>query len=100
MFYLYIIYSELSDKYYIGHSSDPDKRLSEHNNDLRSTYTSKHRPWKILAAFPVSEQRNIALRVERYLKRMKSRKMIEKLILSGNISDVIAQAVRVPTGRD
>jgi len=32
MFYVYILYSQKYDRYYIGHSPDVDKRLKEHNN--------------------------------------------------------------------
>jgi putative endonuclease len=100
MFYLYIIYSETADRYYVGHSADPEKRLLEHNSDPRSTFTHKYRPWILKASFPVSDQRSIALKVERYIKKMKSRKLIENLIRSENVSEIIAQAVRVPTRRD
>ncbi|WP_082911433.1 GIY-YIG nuclease family protein [Pedobacter psychrophilus] len=47
MFYLYILYSISSNKYYLGYSEDPERRLLEHNNSERVTYTSKHRPWII-----------------------------------------------------
>jgi len=33
MFYLYILHSASSDKYYIGHSDNPWRRLVEHNED-------------------------------------------------------------------
>jgi len=31
MFFIYIIYSPSADKYYIGHSDDPIRRLVNHN---------------------------------------------------------------------
>jgi hypothetical protein len=31
MFYVYILYSESADRYYIGHTNDPERRLVEHN---------------------------------------------------------------------
>jgi predicted GIY-YIG superfamily endonuclease len=33
MFYIYIIYSESADKYYIGHTNEPVRRLSEHKTE-------------------------------------------------------------------
>ncbi len=28
MFYIYILYSDSADRYYIGHTNDPDRRLT------------------------------------------------------------------------
>ena len=80
MFYIYIIYSESADKYYVGHSDDPSRRLFEHNSTDELTYTSKRRPWRIVFKFPVSEIRSEAIRIERYLKKRKSRSLLETLI--------------------
>jgi len=100
MYYIYIIYSEKSDKYYIGHSDDPERRLVEHNTDPRPTYTSKHRPWILKASIPLSESKDYTVRVERYLKRLKSRRIIEEIIENKHDSEKVAQLVRVPTCRD
>jgi len=100
MYYIYIIYSEKSDRYYIGHSDNPDRRLIEHNTDPRSTYTSKHRPWILKASVPISELKGDAVKTERYLKRLKSRKLIEEIIKYQNNKEIIAKLVRVPTCRD
>ena len=91
MFYIYIIYSEKSDKYSVGHSDNPERRLKEHNTIPFSTYTSKHRPWVLKASIPISEERGAALKVERYIKKQKSRKFIEELIAYQNDSERIAQ---------
>jgi len=80
MYYIYIIYSKSADRYYIGYSNDTERRLEEHNTKPFNTYTSKHRPWTMKAAFPVSEDRGQAMKIERYLKRLKSRKIIEQII--------------------
>ncbi|MFO7841503.1 MAG: GIY-YIG nuclease family protein, partial [Fidelibacterota bacterium] len=38
MYFTYILYSETSDRYYIGYTSDLSKRLEKHNNgNSRST---------------------------------------------------------------
>ena len=86
MFYIYILYSESSDRFYVGHSNDPERRLFEHNNIQKKTYSSKYRPWALAFNFPVSESRHEAIIVEKYLKGRKSRILIRKLIIS--ISDI------------
>ncbi len=100
MFYIYIIYSATSDKYYVGYSIDPERRLVEHNNNERISYTSKHRPWELKATFAVSESRSVTMQYEKKIKQMKSRRIIELLIEHKGEMDFLAQLVRVPTGRD
>ena len=100
MFYIYIIYSVSSDKYYVGHSDKPSRRLIEHNTKPFNTYTSKRRPWVLKISFPVSESRGQAMKVERYIKKRKSRTFLEQIISAKNNPDLLAQLVRVPPERD
>ena len=101
MFYLYILYSESADKYYIGHTSDPARRLEEHNNVIKNSYTFRYRPWILKSCFPVSESRRDARIIENYLKKLKSRIIIKKLINNPEEFEVLIRKVRaVPTCRD
>ena len=61
-------------------TNDPTRRLEEHNNVNKNSFTSKVRPWIMKACFERSESRGLARKVENYIKRMKSRKLIENLI--------------------
>ena len=81
MFYIYILLSERSGHYYVGHTDDPDRRLFEHNNAESVTFTSKYRPWNLVFKYPVSENRSDAIMIEKYLKRRKSKILLEKLII-------------------
>ena len=81
MFFVYILHSETSNQYYIGHSDDPDRRLIEHNDPKRSKYTSKFKPWTLKAKIKIGEDRGEAMKVETYLKSQKSRKIIEQVLL-------------------
>jgi putative endonuclease len=101
MFYIYILYSQSADRYYIGHTDDLVRRIEEHNNIIKNSYTSKFRPWILKASFPVSESRGEARKIEFYLKKMKSRFLIEKLIMNPDEFDLILKRVRAtPTRRD
>jgi putative endonuclease len=80
MYYVYILYSERSDRYYIGHTSDPERRLFVHNNNPNNTFTSKYRPWNIVFKHTISESRSEALKIERYLKNRKSKELLNRLI--------------------
>jgi putative endonuclease len=70
MFCIYILYSQSADRYYIGHTDDLIRRIEEHNNVIKNSYTSKFRPWILKASLPVSDSRGEARKVEFYLKNM------------------------------
>ncbi len=89
MYYVYILYSGVSDKYYVGHTDDVVRRLKEHNELSESSYTSKHRPWTLKAYFQISEDRGLAMRVERFIKKQKSRKFIEKILDNNDIGFIL-----------
>ena len=80
MFFIYILYSESSDKYYIGYTENVEKRLFVHNNPIKVCYTSKHIPWVLKRFFSVGDSKTKVLRVERKIKKMKSRRFIEELL--------------------
>ncbi len=101
MFQIYILYSESADRYYIGHTEDIPRRLKEHNTADKNSYTSHYRPWILKGSFDVSESRGEARRVENYLKKLKSRKVIENLLEHPEEFNSIVRRVRaIPTRRD
>ena len=102
MYYLYILFSTQYKYYYVGYTSDYRKRLIQHNTqDLFNTYTSKYRPWQLAAVFECGLEENEAIRLERFIKKQKSRKLIELLINPRfTPEDSLAQLVRVPHVRD
>ena len=75
---LYILSSQSADKYYIGSSKDPIRRLHYHNT-IEKGFTSRYRPWRIVFVlkFPSKEAAQAA---ERKVKSWKSREMIDRLI--------------------
>ena len=80
MFFTYILYSAKYDRYYIGHCEDMNKRLYRHNSKM-VTATKNFIPWEIVY-YEQFESRIEANKTELYIKRMKSRKYVEKLILN------------------
>ncbi|HOI31869.1 MAG: GIY-YIG nuclease family protein [Bacteroidales bacterium] len=100
MYYLYILYSEKADKYYVGISPDPDCRLQEHNTSDRISFTKKHRPWRMVALFECAVSLSEAMKIERFIKKQKSRKLIERMVSGESLDDKPAQLVRVPHMRD
>ncbi len=77
--FVYIIYSEKIDQYYIGHSADLDDRFFRHLNSA-SKATKKANDWEI-AYKEKFDTKSLAYN-EMEIKRKKSRKYIEWLINS------------------
>ena len=79
MHYVYVIYSEKLDRYYVGETHDVALRLSRHNEDYyEDKWSSRGKPW-ILYLSMSCENRQEAQALEAFIKRMKSRRFIESL---------------------
>jgi putative endonuclease len=101
MFYIYIIYSETADKYYTGYSENPWVRIKQHNENDTDKYTGKYDNWVLAAVFEVSEERGEAMKLEKFIKKQKTKSLIEKLIDPSFMpGERLAQLVRVPHMRD
>lgn len=67
MMYVYLLKSKaFPDQKYIGMTENLNQRLNAHNSGL-CKYTSKFKPWKIIAATWFSSP-EIAVKFEKYLK--------------------------------
>ena len=77
MFRLYILYDEDRGKYYIGQTANLADRLARHIQK-RSKYT-RTGDWKLVYTedYPT---RSEAVRRESYLKKLKDKALIEKLV--------------------
>jgi len=77
-FYVYILQSKTTGRYYVGHSADVSRRLSEHNRGHTTSLRGRG-PWEVILTeeFPT---RSAAAAREREIKRMKSRQWVEQLV--------------------
>jgi putative endonuclease len=78
MFFVYIIYSNSSDRYYTGYCSNIENRQEKHNLGATPS-TRPYRPWKLVYLEEYESKREAILR-EKEIKKQKSRKYIESLI--------------------
>jgi len=78
MFYTYILYSKLIDKFYIGYTQNLDERIKRHNRG-GAKFTSRGQPWE-LVYHETFDSKELAYKRERQIKGWKSKKMISKLI--------------------
>ncbi len=66
-YFVYILYSAKYDLYYKGYTTQPDIRLSEHNNGF-SRYTKGKGPWEMVY-LELCESKTKALIREKQIKR-------------------------------
>ncbi len=75
---VYILYSASVDRFYIGYSSDIDRRLEQHNSN-QSEYTKNKGPWQLVYREAYSDK-SIAIKRERFLKAQRNREFYLRLI--------------------
>jgi len=87
-FYIYILYSQSTDRYYTGYCENLNSRLEKHNH--HSTPSTKSGiPWKLVYTEEYRTKNEAILR-ERQIKSMKSRKYIKNIInTSGYTEDQV-----------
>ena len=87
-FWVYILESESTGKIYIGHTSDLERRLREHNETEsgRRRYTRKQRgPWRF-AYYEEFSSRPEAMAREKALKSGWGRKWIHENVFAGPLN--------------
>jgi putative endonuclease len=82
MFWVYAIYNEGANKYYIGQTHDLDKRIREHNDHTFKSYTARFPGEWVLIYNESVATRSEALTREKQLKSGNGRLFIKTLITS------------------
>jgi putative endonuclease len=99
-YHIYILFSVELNRYYVGSSSDPWKRHLEHISNSIDKYTGRSKDWDLKTVFSL-ENKTEAIRIERFIKKQKSRTLIERMCQDDFIgTDNLVQLVRVPHVRD
>ena len=81
LFYVYVLQSETTERYYTGFTSDIEHRVGQHNAGV--TKSTKNRgPWKLVYKEQY-DSRADAMRREKFLKSGKGREQIAELIAKG-----------------
>lgn len=78
MYFIYILKSKVDNTFYIGCTSNIDKRLKRHNLGL-SRYTKSKKPWILVYSEKYDKLANARQR-EKKIKSWKKRALIEALI--------------------
>ena len=81
MFFVYVLYSPIHQKIYIGFSEDAEKRLASHNDPRNAGWTKKFQPW-ILVHKEEFQIKTDVLKREKQLKTARGRKFIYEEIIT------------------
>jgi putative endonuclease len=81
VFYVYVLLSQRSSRYYVGSTNDVSRRVAEHNAG-KTTSTRSYRPWRLVytEAFETLAE---ARQRERQIKSWKSPHYMEKTLRIG-----------------
>ena len=80
MFVVYILFSQKLSKFYTGMTSNFDIRLDFHlNDDQQRKFTHNADDWVLFHKIDC-DSKDLALRIEKHIKAMKSKIYIENLI--------------------
>ena len=74
MHYVYLLYSDKIDKYYIGQTNNLKDRVNRHNQN-RCRSTKNKGPWILIGYFNL-KTRSESVNLERKLKNLKNRKIL------------------------
>jgi len=84
MFYIYILQSIKTGRYYIGHTNNIGERLKRHNSG-RSRFTKKEMPWKLIYR-EVYDTKSGACKREVEIKKYKGGIKFKKLLNLGEVA--------------
>ena len=79
-YYVYIIRSKSTGKFYTGLTSDIKRRFKEHNRRLSNTLSTKYISDFELVFCQITKTRNGARRLEKYLKSGSGREIRKEIV--------------------
>lgn len=90
--FLYILHSKLTNAYYTGETHNVEKRILKHNNhSYQNSFTKTTDDWELIMVFECID-RSESLYLESFIKRMKSKVFIEKIIANPEIlKDILSK---------
>lgn len=96
---VYVLVSRSVPRTYVGITTDPRRRLAQHNGALPggAKATRAGRPWRIGARHGPFDRRGDAQRIEAGLKRLRGRARLRYRLRSQATSDATAERISIET---
>jgi structure-specific endonuclease subunit SLX1 len=75
--YVYVIQSTVCKRTYVGATTDPKRRLRQHNGEIKggARNTRGFRPWKMIRVIGPIETQSEALKEERRIKKLRAKRL-------------------------
>lgn len=75
--FVYVLVSEATGRTYVGATTDPERRLRQHNGEIKggARATRGFRPWRIGRIIGPIDSQRAALREERRVKKLRKRRL-------------------------
>lgn len=92
--FIYLLFSKTTSKYYIGETHNVEERIKNHNQHYYlNSYSKIANDWELVLSFECID-RSTALYLEKFIKKMKSRVFIQKIIANPEIlSDILSKKI-------
>lgn len=84
--FVYILFSPKKQRHYVGSCDNLQQRLVEHNENARKAFTNFTDDWEVFYSKQVSDW-STALKIEKHIKRMKSKTYLNNLSKHPEISE-------------
>ena len=75
--FVYIIFSDTINKFYVGSTQDLNQRIYQHNTK-KGKFTDKGIPWKLIHAIEVLD-RSTAVQLEKKIKKRGARRFLNDI---------------------
>ena len=80
MWYVYVLYAQVSGKTYAGYTNDIARRLVEHNVSETKGFRLRYRPWTLIHTEPFNTKSEAMAR-EKFLKTGTGRDQIKLMVI-------------------
>jgi putative endonuclease len=89
--FVYILYSESADRFYVGETCNIELRIQQHNSGCyKSAFSKKASDWNLFWSIEC-KSRTQALKIEKHIKKMRNRTFYQNLIKYPEMTERLLQ---------
>ena len=93
--FVYILFSQSADRFYIGETCDVTERLSQHNSGFyKNSFTKQATDWAVFLTIECQSRRQ-AIEIESFIKKMRNRNFYFKIKENRDIINDLLQRFSV-----
>jgi putative endonuclease len=89
--FVYILYSESADRFYVGETCNIELRIQQHNSGFyKSAFSKKASDWNLFWSVDC-KSRTQALKIEKHIKKMRNRTFYQNLTKYPEMTEKLLQ---------